>query len=186
MKFSRALWLSAALLILLLPVLAFAQIDSGPDGLGIYFDEGATVVSSTAVTGDVVEAYLIATNLTQSGDVGLWAAGMCPWGDAEIYGTPTHGGFNYGMNMPGDSCWSCITFSFDTPMPVGNIVILSLFIFIFVPTVVIIVLLMEVMKSSPCTHLQGQRIYLWQPLTEMLRWRLRTQNGMLSKPCTGN
>jgi len=50
---------------------------------------------------------------------------MCPWGGSEIQGTPTHGGFNYSMNMPGDSCWSCVTFGFDTPMPVENIVILA-------------------------------------------------------------
>lgn len=119
-------WLAAALIILLLPVLASAQIDSGSDGIGIYFDTDATVVSTTAVTGDTVEAYLIATNLTQTGDIGIWSAGMCPGsGLVQIYGTPTHGGFNYSMNMPGDSCWSCLAFSFDTPLPVGNIVILA-------------------------------------------------------------
>ena len=126
MKFVNTSFAWFSLMVLLWPFAAMAQIDTGPDGLGIYFDTDATVVSTTAAAGDFVEAYLIATNLTQSGEIGLWAAGMCPDGwSADIDGTPTHGGFNYSMNMPGDPCWSCLTFGFDPPLPVGNIVILA-------------------------------------------------------------
>ena len=126
MKLYRTLFIVAALVIVMVPVCSWAQIDSGPDGIGIYFDENATVVSTTAVVGDVVEAYLIATNLTHSGEIGMWEAKMCPWGGlGEIDGTPTHGGYNYNMNMPGDLCWACTTFAFDTPFPTSNIAILA-------------------------------------------------------------
>jgi hypothetical protein len=50
--------LAVTLAMLSLPVMAFAQIDSGPDGIGIYFDLDATVVTTTAAVRQVHSRHL--------------------------------------------------------------------------------------------------------------------------------
>ena len=133
MRSNRALWLATPLFILLLPVLALAQIDLDPNGIGIYFDADATVVSTTAAAGETVQAYLIATNPSQSGEITWWQGVVYPEFDpngppdglAWVSGEPTNGGFNYAMNMPGMGDWSCMAGSFTTPLLFQPITVLA-------------------------------------------------------------
>ena len=114
------------ILVLMFPVLAFGQVDPDPDGIGVYFDLEATSLTTTAIPGDIVQAFLIGTRLAQTGDVWIWSAGLCPnLAEAQVFGSPTNGGFNYSMNMPGDPCWSCLTFGFDQPLVAQEITVLA-------------------------------------------------------------
>ncbi len=83
MKNSHVLF-QVALFMLLVANASIAQVDPDPDGIGVYFDVEATLVSTTAVTGEYVQAYLIGTNLSQSGDIDYWEAMVIPdqgtWG----------------------------------------------------------------------------------------------------------
>ncbi len=123
----------AALFILLLPVLAIPQTDPDPNGIGIYFDTDATVVSTTAAAWETVQAYLIATNISQSGEITWWHGHVYPEFDpmgppdgiAWVSGDPTNGGFNYSMNMPGMGDWSCLASSFTTPLLIQPITVLA-------------------------------------------------------------
>jgi len=112
-------------LLLLLPAGgAWSQIDPDPDGIGIYFDLEATVAVTTAGLGDVVQAYLVGTNLSQSGDIDYWGAHVCPDQGAHVGGIP-YGSYNYATNMPGDPCWSCIALQPDPPLPAQEITLLA-------------------------------------------------------------
>jgi hypothetical protein len=101
-----------------------AQLDPGPDGLGVYFDLDATQVAAEAGEAQTVPAYLVATGLTLSGDVTYWSARLCPWGAAEIQGT-CRNSHNYSMNMPGDACWSGTAFAFEPSFPAQDITVLA-------------------------------------------------------------
>ena len=110
---------------LLLPASGtWAQVDPDPDGIGIYFDQEATIVAITAGTGDFVQAYLVGTNLSQIGDIDYWESHVCPDQGASVSGTP-YGSYNYAMNMPGDPCWSCVALSPDPPVPAQEITLLA-------------------------------------------------------------
>jgi hypothetical protein len=92
---------------------ALAQVDPGPDGIGIYFDESATLTSlAVPMAGGepapLANAWLVAIRPTVTGDVGYWQAwvessppGGLPNDAAPVYGWPTFG-HNIDMNMPGD------------------------------------------------------------------------------------
>jgi len=110
-----------------------AQIDPDPDGLGVYFDLEATEVVATAEEGEVVTAYLFATNISQPGDVVYWQAGVAPnmtlppddpaaWA-GYVLGTPVDSA-NYAMNMPGDPRWFCIAMP-QPPLPVATLTLLA-------------------------------------------------------------
>jgi hypothetical protein len=103
---------------------AWAQLDPDPDGLGVYFDQAANLVTTTAESGQNVTAYLIGTHLSLPGDLGYWQARLCPWGPAEIHGNPVNS-YNYNMNMPGDPCWSCYAMAMDPAVPAQDITILA-------------------------------------------------------------
>ena len=103
---------------------AVAQVDPDPDGIGIYFDQEATVVAATGSTGEVLQAYLVGTNLSQSGNIDYWESYVCPDQGASVGGSP-YGSYNYAMNMPGDPCWSCIALYMDPPLPAQEITLLA-------------------------------------------------------------
>ncbi len=78
-----------------------AQIDSDPDGIGVYFDEGATQVSAAVPNGESISAYLIATNPSQTGTLALWEASVALSEGGALSGEPLNG-FNMGGTTPGD------------------------------------------------------------------------------------
>ncbi len=94
---------------------AFAQIDADPDGIGVYFDQGATQVAVTVPVGESVDAYLIATNPSQTGTLALWEASVGPSGPGYIVGEP-YNGFNMLTNMPGSGHVS-FAVGMDVPNP---------------------------------------------------------------------
>ena len=104
---------------LILTTPAWAQVDPGPDGIGIYFDEAATQVSLTADgPAETVEAYLILTNPTQEGTLAMWSASVGPLSledEAMVQGTAVMG-FNMASNMPGDVGYF-FTVGMDHPYP---------------------------------------------------------------------
>jgi len=62
-----------SILVLLLAGVAFAQADSDPDGLGVYFDvDGLITCSTTTVPFQMVTAYLLITNLSDTFGVSGW------------------------------------------------------------------------------------------------------------------
>ena len=111
-------------LLLLQTSTVWAQVDPDPDGIGIYFDEEATIVAATAGPGDFVPAYLIGTNLSQDGNIDFWQALVIPDEGAMVSGTP-YGSLNYAMNMPGDPRWHCIALDPDPPLPAQPITLLA-------------------------------------------------------------
>jgi len=113
-----------SLFMLLAANFSTAQVDPDPDGIGVYFDVEATNVSTTAVTGEFVQAYLVGTNLSQSGDIDYWEAYVFPDQGASVSGTP-YGSFNYAMNMPGDPSWHCVALWPEPPLPAQTITLLA-------------------------------------------------------------
>ncbi len=85
--------------------IASAQIDPDPDGIGVYFDEGATEVAITAPVGEPVTAYLIATNPSHAGTLALWEASVGTSVPVIMTGHPTNA-FNMASNMPGSPGFS--------------------------------------------------------------------------------
>ncbi len=110
---------------------AFAQVDPDHDGIGIYFDQGATTNSAVVAEGTVsVTAYLILTNPTFGGNLVHWAARVScdpnsPY-QASIAGT-VYNGTNIDIdNMPGSSHWSFeASVDQQPPYPVSEITILA-------------------------------------------------------------
>ena len=92
----------------------FAQVDPDPNGIGIYFDQGATDVSVIVPQVgefEYVSAYLILTNPTLEGPLNYWEAVVSTYTTnstspmASMGGSPTVG-HNMVENMPGSSKWS--------------------------------------------------------------------------------
>jgi len=108
----------------------YAQIDPDPDGLGLYFDQGATVVSSTVAEGtESVTAYLILTNPSVGGSLVHWSASVSAVcggsGNAMVTGLPTEG-FNLALNMPGSDHWVFeVSVAPETPFPATTITVLA-------------------------------------------------------------
>jgi hypothetical protein len=92
-----------------------AQPDPDPDGIGIYFDEGATQISRTAEIGEDVTAYLIVTNPSLTGGIAMWGALVAASPYAFVHGSTTLG-LNIATNMPGNPGYSFTVFC-DTPLP---------------------------------------------------------------------
>ncbi len=117
------------LFLLLFPLTAMAQIDTHPDGIGIYFDTEATTVVTTAETGDYVQAYLIGTNMSQSGNLYVWESSV--WTSYEGYNAPyiigtLPNGYNTAMNMPGSPGYSFVALVYGgEPFPAGQITLLA-------------------------------------------------------------
>lgn len=91
---------------------ATAQVDPRPDGLGMYFDTGATVYCREAVTGPV-SLYLILTNCSQPSGISGWechATYDIPPGCYEIGWTLAEGSSN-------ESTAPDFVVSLATPMP---------------------------------------------------------------------
>ena len=121
----RILFTSGVLLSLLPVAIALAQIDPDPDGLGIYFDEAATQVVTTAGAMEELEAYLIATNCSQTGGIVMWEAYVTVSGPGVVDGTPTVGVNTY-TNMPGSTNHNFIVLiDLDNPLPIQDVLILA-------------------------------------------------------------
>ncbi len=111
---------------------AMAQIDPDPDGIGIYFDQGATVNSVVVADGtESVTAYLILTNPTIDGDMNNWTGFVSTYlNDANqgttIFGRPNNGHNLIVSNMPGSFHWSFqVSVYSDPPLPATPITILA-------------------------------------------------------------
>ncbi|MGD9547108.1 MAG: hypothetical protein AB7V45_06090 [Candidatus Krumholzibacteriia bacterium] len=94
------------LLITLFSSAAFAQIDPGVDGMGVYFDESATIVSTVSDGFNYVGGYLILTNPSEQGALqffSTWIESYDAQPDA-IYGWPRFG-INQYTPMPGSYYW---------------------------------------------------------------------------------
>ena len=79
---------------------AFGQVDPDPDGIGLYFDEGATINAIEAEVPGPVTAYLIGTNLSRQGGLRFWEAIVsAPGQSATIWGGARNG-LNLATNMP--------------------------------------------------------------------------------------
>jgi hypothetical protein len=109
---------------------ALAQIDPDPDGIGIYFDQGATINSVTVAEGTpYVTAYLVLTNPSVLGNMVHWSCSISSFlegpGLAQVSGSHT-GGFNLDTNMPGSEHWSFeISFDPETENPTTGITVLA-------------------------------------------------------------
>ena len=124
------------LALLFAPVTALGQIDPDSDGIGIYFDHDATLVSTTAAPGNdgivSVTAYLVATHLAVQGEVSQWSAsvgttprGVIPDCWSWVCGGPT-AGFNYAENTPGSNHWSFAVLVDPTEhLPIDSAVVLA-------------------------------------------------------------
>ena len=116
--------------LLVLATVSFAQSDTGPDGLGLYFDQGATVVSATMTEEtESVTAYLILNNPTVEGNLNHWSAGVSAFlggpGNAQVTGSPVVGQ-NLASNMPGSESWTFEVSVGDEPtLPTENITVLA-------------------------------------------------------------
>ena len=124
MKFSRLCFLPG----LLIATIVNAQIDAGPNGLGIYFDEAATIVATDSYVGQTwVHGYLILTNPTESGGIAFWMA-LVYSGDTPpdvITGYPRVG-TNEAVHMPGSPYWFFyVTIDSTTPLMLAPITILA-------------------------------------------------------------
>lgn len=123
-KYFCHLYMIVVVLLLLPATTVWSQLDPDPDGIGIYFDQGASIVAATAEQGEFVPAYLIGTNLSQSGDIDFWEAFVIPGEGAMVSGTP-YGAFNLAMNMPGDPRWHCVVYWPEIPLPAQPITLLA-------------------------------------------------------------
>ena len=126
----KNVWRVSCVSFVMLAAGAFAQIDSDSDGLGLYFDQGATVVSSTVAEGtESATAYLILTNPSVGGNLNHWSAGVSAFlggqGNAQVTGSPTHG-YNLALNMPGSEHWVFeVSVGNEIPFPAVAITILA-------------------------------------------------------------
>ena len=123
-------WKISCVSLVILASGASAQIDNDPDGLGLYFDQGATVVSSTVAEGtESVTAYLILTNPSVGGNLNHWSAGVRTLlggqGNAQVTGSPTRG-YNLALNMPGSEHWVFeVSVGDEIPFPTTRITVLA-------------------------------------------------------------
>ena len=112
------------------PLLASGQIDPGPDGLGLYFDEDATQVSAVVLEGtESISAFLVLTNPTAEGNLNHWSAGVSAIqgapGNAMVAGSPVVG-HNLALNMPGSEHWVFeVAVGEDPPLPAAEVVVLA-------------------------------------------------------------
>ncbi len=107
---------------------AIAQSDPDPDGIGIYFDQGATTNSTVVAEGtSSVTAYLILTNPTIGGNLVHWAARVScdPNSQASISGLVYNGSNIDVDNMPGSSHWNFEASVNQQPYPVSEITLLA-------------------------------------------------------------
>ena len=96
-----------ALTLLALAAPASAQVDGDPDGIGIYFDQAATLVTADfAETDFEVQAYLVLTHPSLTGVLTGWSAyvGANPddTATASVFGVPA-AGENLAVTIPGDT-----------------------------------------------------------------------------------
>jgi len=122
-----------SMLTLIVPVMflssaAFAQIDSGPDGLGVYFDEAATQVAVVPEDpGDMVQAYLVLVDPTHDGQLSSWRAHVRSGFDEGciMVGTPRIGQ-DMEMDMPGSNyCGFEVIVDPGTPNPTQPVMVLA-------------------------------------------------------------
>jgi len=97
-----------------------AQVDSGPDGIGVYFDSGATIVQAMVEEEtQSITAYLVLTRPTLQGDLYYWEAHLntgCGNGytGVPISGTPVNAG-NIVTNMPMQDHFSFVSYAYENP-----------------------------------------------------------------------
>lgn len=121
--------IGSLLLVIFLADYSMGQIDPDPNGIGVYFDEGATVVSISADPASSVNAYLILTNPTEIGGIAYWEAYV----DHQLPGTFSNYSSVYGEPRFGINYWdpmsgaSFIVFNvvIDTPQPLERVTILA-------------------------------------------------------------
>ncbi len=117
----RLLRLGFVLVLVFSGTSVFAQVDPDPNGIGIYFDQGATVNSAVITEGtDVVTAYLILTNPSLEGNLDFWTCRVSTYLDDPFQGTTISGGPVNGTNiivsnMPGSFSWSFRVYNYDDP-----------------------------------------------------------------------
>jgi len=120
-----------SLALLLLATASPAQIDPGPDGFGIYFDEGATQVSAEiGPDPGSITAYMVLTNPSLEGGIQGWLAGVSAMDGnpsiAMVFGHPTVG-TNISTNMPGSGAWLFnVSISPEAPLPLETITVLAI------------------------------------------------------------
>ena len=107
----RLLRMGFVLVLVLSAASVFAQVDTDPDGIGIYFDQGATANSAVVAEGtDTVDAYLILTNPSLEGNLDFWTCYVSTYLDdpnqgTTIFGGPVNGTNLIVSNMPGGFSW---------------------------------------------------------------------------------
>jgi len=117
----RLLKMGFVLVLVLSATSVFAQVDPDPNGIGIYFDQGATVNSTVIAEGtDVVNAYLVLTNPSLEGNLDYWYCYVSTYLDdpnqgASIAGHPVNGTNIIVSNMPGSSSWGFRVFPYSEP-----------------------------------------------------------------------
>jgi hypothetical protein len=103
-----------------------AQADPDPDGIGVYFDEAATMNGVFAEPGEIVDGYLIATNLTHAEPVVYWEATVRATGPVEnVWGVPRGGGWDSWNDMPGGLQDIMTVWYLGDPLPVQEILVLA-------------------------------------------------------------
>lgn len=112
---------------------AHAQLDTGVDGIGIYFDEQATSVAITADGSAVIAAYVILTNPSAAEDIVYWGLHLrfgetegLYGGLANIRGEPRVGVNSY-ISMPGTNQSIVFSVVLDGPdvLAVNSIMVLA-------------------------------------------------------------
>ena len=94
----KSLLLTSVFVCLIASTPATAQLDPGPDGLGLYADPGGMVNSMIAAPG-IHEVYLLATNITAP-EVKVWSVHVSFRGDVWITDIKTDYPFDYGSGGP--------------------------------------------------------------------------------------
>ncbi len=88
---------------------AWAQLDPGPNGLGVYFDQEASSVVQNSDGSSSVSAYLVLTNPTEMGALSFWTCTVRPEdqgsGAVFIWGEPRMG-INTNYPMPGQQSFT--------------------------------------------------------------------------------
>jgi len=100
---------------------ASAQIDPGPNGLGVYFDQDATVVMAEIGAEEYVTGYLIVTNPTEAGSMMWWQCAVCMDNGYPLVMT-VHGFNVLSGGMPFSPCAG---FAVSDGPPIGGITILA-------------------------------------------------------------
>jgi hypothetical protein len=108
---------------------ASAQVDPYPDGLGLYYDEGATLMSADLAVGETAHLYLVATRLSATGVISGWFSEVFFAVQSGANVPLTSGIRGDGINGWIEDPWGPGTVGFDvvfaTPFPVTENTVLA-------------------------------------------------------------